>query len=183
MGKAIYIACLFIFCLQDCYAQETKEDFLNEVDSILIDFSYRHFYLSPEAQGIWNNYNYDKKEVPKDVLKNILSEQIIMEIYDNAKDTITEYWNFNQLENAKCLLQKEIKSKLSKHHFLSFHKQSKRTIFSISKPVFSNDKEWAVISLSAYSDELHGFSYGGFFVFHKIDGRWEKIARPCWWIT
>ncbi len=183
MKKVIFIFSIIVFCQLNCSAQESKEDFLNEVNSSLIDFSYRHFYLAPEAKGIWNNYSYDKKEVARSVFEHFLSKDIISEIYDIAKDTSCEKWNFDQLKKAKCILHKNVKSKVSKHHFLSSHKGSKRKIFSISKPVFSKNKEWAIISMNFNGGMVGEYSYGSINIFHRINGKWEFVFRPCQWIN
>jgi len=180
MKKAIYTACLFIFCLQICSAQETKEDFLNEVRKALFDSSYENFNLSPEAECIWNNYSFDKKEVKKQYFPKWLSVGIVDELYINAKDTVTEDWSCDKIKGADCITVKDFKIKLSKNSILESDNEWKRSLYYISKPVFSNNKEWVIISVRGFSTKYGGFSWGDLYLFHKINGKWEKHTIESW---
>ncbi len=192
--KLIYILPL-IYALNSYSQIITKENFVNEMYHTIVDSSFRYYYLHANAPAIYWHYEknelmaklavYDSAKNPakSELLESLalydstikqISGSILEELYDKANaDTITEHWDYTQLNKArKISLDIKNKMKLRDKHLLL---EEEKNIFFFSKPIFNKSKEYAIISMERYCGNI--CAYRCIYLLRKITGKWKDVAH------
>ncbi len=179
-----FVLCFFGFVTMA--ADTTIVTLIRKIIDIEIDTSYRYFYLYDKAQNpsvdeyTFNDIHKYVPDLPINEVRNIINS-----------DTTTFNWDTYNLPKAKLinirnkpempLLVEAVKS-ISDADSLSAMSNKKSNYhrilekinrFSFSKPVFSPDKKFALITSTLYSG-------GAWYVFKNTNGIWHLVYRNRW---
>lgn len=200
MTKLLLLA---LMCCFNCSGQtETKEDFLNKIFSTVYSKpKYCLFYRTVSVKSI----DTFELHTMKEELKEKLQPNLLSELYTNAKiGSVDTLWDFSKLFNAKTFNNDSanlfslfesvtiVKNGWSESKILRQEKkQSKRRdkkiaeigggLYYFSCPVFDNLRQYAIISMSYYCGNTCGSHC--FYLFQKINGKWEKITSTNCWVS
>ncbi|WP_298248332.1 hypothetical protein [uncultured Christiangramia sp.] len=113
-----------------------------------------------------------------------LQIEIIQELEKNASISKGALWNskwmtdlskkYNSLNNRNCITKNDV-SKL-------FEKTKKRnSVLTISDPIFSNNNEYCIVSISYLM--FPGSAYGNSYFLQKVQGEWTILASYDNWLS
>lgn len=120
-----------------------------------------------------------KKQIPFDI-----QIEILQELEKNASKSEDDLWKSKcvkalkkkskSFKNRNCLSKKDV-SKL-------FEKTGKRnSVLTISDPIFSNNNEYSIVSISYLM--FPGSAYGNSYFLQKIQGVWRIKASYNSWLS
>ena len=167
MKKCVVLFFVAFFSL-NCFSQNTKENFINTVNKEIFTKSRKTIYLDAKANGVSDTYDR-LNEIKKEHLGTIAPNNIVNELYAHIKDTVTEYWDCQNLKKVTCISYGSFKSTGDIEAF-----------YSVSKPIFSNDQKWCVVSVCGTDTKFHNFAWGELYLFHKVNGKWKKYSLSSW---
>jgi hypothetical protein len=178
MKRTINILLILISTLS--FSQNNSE---SEVFKKVIDYEIRKgisgIYVQCEKPKTSFDLNDFKEQTGLEVPENILKE-----IENNGTKSSNGIWNselINKLnydsdfiKSKKCLTKKDVE--------LIFKKTRKRqNIVSISEPVFDNNYENCVVSVTYW--KFTGSAYGRKYFLNKVYGVWTVIVEYEHWMT
>jgi hypothetical protein len=198
-----FIIILTLFFSTGSFGQQfDKETFVNEVFKVVIDTTFPYYKLSKQAQCLYKN-------APQDLtaLRKILPDTIIIQVLKNGSlDTTEQFWDCDKLIRSRCteydsmgfqtnadllkvlslvtIKRNETKKekKLPQHAGQAVQKPIyDQRLYSFSRPIFDNKKEYAVISMSYVCGMMCG--HGCTYIFKKAYNIWTLIARVGCWIS
>lgn len=156
----------------NCIAQtpELKEQFINSVYQTFVDSSFTQYYLTDDCSRLWLS-----SPKIKDDFAPFCPDSIFQKIFLKSEtDTLTETWQCHNLKNSKCI-SLDLKYSFVRNKTLPQEKK----VYTFSKPIFSDNYEYAVIEMSYFCGPK--CAYGCTFLFKKINSRWQKVAETnCW---
>lgn len=185
--KSILLFILLLIC-ETVFAQDrqqSREDFINAICSIVVDSGFTHYYLSETAYpSSFKKFDYDdwykyglKQDIPFEVLTE-LSKQI-------WEDSSRYIWQQSNLHRAICVgmnQQKEILSaqEINKSRHLKNKNAFRTFVFFFSKPAFTMDHQYAVIDMGFRCDN-HQCGMGATFLFKQENNRWILAGKKQIW--
>ncbi len=178
MKRTLNILLILISTLS--YSQNSSE---SDVFKKIFDYEIGKGILGVYVQCEKPKTSFDLKDFKEQTGLNV-PESILNEIEINATKSSNGIWNselINELnygsdfiKNKKCLTKKDAE--------LIFRKTKKRqNIVSISEPVFDNNYENCVVSVSYW--KFTGSAYGKKYFLKKVYGIWTIIVEYEQWMT
>lgn len=151
---------------------QSKEEFLEEIWSITLpkckDKCNLYFNCGPTS--ITANLLYTSK------VKRKVPAKVLNELYAHSKnDTFSLQWDFSKIPFAKSITWDSAIKSTSSGRFNAIW-------YEFSRPIYSNNGDYAIISMSFTCGPLcgQGFTY----LLKKVKGRgWVKIAMLDFWIS
>ena len=152
----------------------SKEVFVNEISHIVVDSSFSCFYLWQTARPC-RFKKFDYEQLIKYALKEMVPLPVLNELAMHVlEDSLEVRWQQPELSRARCIGEEQIRDILNpgwkaRYIYNPDRKQKKRAIkkamadweekppeekmvFFFSKPVFTNDMQYAVIDLDLRCD-------------------------------
>jgi len=204
MKQLLYLLPLF-YALHGNAQAETNEHFVTVVSRGFVDSSFQYYYLNPIAVGLFSPTTNERPDEQISNLKVLLKNNyltyrvpdfVIKEIINNGiADSIAGSWNIPLIPGAA--LYHPPKQKRSEQHKRTIFKKTtlipdaENTVFTFSKPVYDDNKDYAVIRMSRYShigtnaDALAGMDAENelqcFYCFKRVGDNWVNIGeKTCW---
>lgn len=170
---------LFLISMLSNAQNELKFEVLESIIKYEIKNSDNVLYLKCIKPKTYFDYRDFTKQISFDI-----QIEILQEVEKNASLSKDDFWkskwmtalrtNYNSIKNRNCLTKKDV-SKL-------FEKTGKRnSVLTISDPVFSNNKEYCIVSISYQM--YPGSAYGNSFFLQKIQGVWTILASYDNWLS
>jgi hypothetical protein len=194
----VFFTILFTVFTLNFFAQiDYKEKFLNEISNEFVDKSFPYYCLSLDRFYIELD-NFSIKPMQTD-FKTFISDSTLKSIINQYKtDTLTEQWDCKKITKAKCVdvnyenndlmiismdyrwsekKKKKEEIRQTKKYKRKQNKKPKwdKQIFYFSRPLFSSNKEFAIVSVWINSGPMNGS--GCIYFFKKINGKWMKLAQ------
>lgn len=147
-----------------------KEEFVNEIWTQIFPSTSKRLRLSQHCeQNRFHSVHTDDIDFTKYFPSEIAIE---MEIKSD-NDTLLQRWNCSNIRLAECVNEDTI-------HFKNPPKQHNNGIYHLSRPIFSNSGDFAIIVMSYHLGEFYG--NGCTYIFKNgNDGLWLKLADvDCW---
>ncbi len=178
MRRTIIIILLLTATLS--YSQNNSEsDIFIKIIDHEIGKEKMKFYVQCEKSKTF----FDKKDL-KDQTRLQVPEKILNEIEKNGTNSSDGTWNLDLIDSLKydsdfirskkCLTKNDAE--------LLFKKTKKRqNIVSISEPIFDNNYENCVVSVTYW--KFNGSAYGHKCFLKKVNGVWTVIVEYEQWLT
>lgn len=177
--KKLTFMILFLISIQSNAQNKLKLEVLESILKYEIENSDNVLYL----ECIKPKTDFDYQDFIKQISFDIQIE-VLEELEKNASRSEVRFWkskwmwdlskNSKSIENKNCLTKKDV-SKL-------FEKTGKRnSVLSISDPIFSDNNEYCIVSISylMFPGSAHGNSY----FLQKIKGVWSIKATYDSWLS
>ncbi len=202
MNKVFFT--LLIFYYQPAFPQArelSKEEFVNEIFSQVTDSSFSKYYLLNQAEPC-SFKKFDYEQLLQYSLKKMVSIDVLNELAKNASAVFNESsWSQEKMDKAVCIDAKMTESVLDPtgdlKHNSSLTKREKRKaiklaekewqkkpleeklVFCFSKPVFTDDYQYAVIDMISMNGPIS--SAGSTYFFKRAGSKWELIGKVFGW--
>jgi hypothetical protein len=195
--KWILIRILIIYPFTSFGQPPTKEAFVNEVSSAVVDSRFSKYYLSIEAKRCrFKQFDYD--ELIKYSLKEVISLDMLNELARHVfEDSASHDWAPEKLTRAICIGQDQIrdilnptwearynnslsereKQKAIKKRMNQWNKKpaQEKWVYFFSMPEFTDDGQYAVIDLDFRCDE-HECGKLSTYLLRKEKGKWKTVG-------
>lgn len=170
--KKLLIALCFL--TTNCIAQTTepKEQFINSVYLTFVDSSFTQYYLTDNCSKLILSSAKIKVD-----FAHFCPDSIFQQIYLKSEvDTLTETWQCNNLTKSKCISSDLVYTFVQDKTLLQ-----EKKVYTFSKPIFSDNCEYAVIEMSYFCGPK--CAYGCTVLFKKVNGRWTKLTETNCWVS
>jgi len=180
----------------------SKENFVNEISSLVIDSSFSGYYLLEEANPC-NFKRFDYDEWVKYGLQQSVPFLELNELSYNASlDTTRDLWIARNLSRAICISPRQAQvlldpaREIKEDSTLSASQKKKRirkimedwvkkpleqrVVYYISKPAYTNDHHFAVVNV-VYRCDDRGCGLGATYLFSQGDGGWTIAGKLVSW--
>ena len=169
--KKLTFMILFLISIQSNAQNKLKLEVLESILKYEIENSDNVLYLECIKPKTYFNYQDFTKQISFDIQIEVLEE-----LEKNASRSEDRFWKSKSMRalNKNCLSKKDI-SKL-------FEKTRKRHyVLSISDPIFSDNNEYCIVSISYLI--FPGSAFGNSYFLQKIKGVWSIKATYDSWLT
>jgi hypothetical protein len=176
--RILFIA--FIILAPGCYAQipETREQFVNAVRHVIVNNPDAGYYLLHDCRPL---SLHGSDVVPGRALNSgkFLPDSVIYQLNTYAaSDTSAATWNCGALVHVRCISRDSIRFIIDPANGL---RGQDHTVYTFSRPVFDNKREYAMIRMSYICGNLCG--KGCLYIFKKENGIWRYLAESDCWIS
>ncbi|MBS1599656.1 MAG: hypothetical protein JST75_15630 [Bacteroidetes bacterium] len=199
MNKAAL--CLLLFFCHHSFAQsapDCKEAFVNKIIRQVVDSSISKYYLLKDADPcLFKKFDYS--ELLKYSLDKVIPISALNELAKNCtEDNCAETWVQEKLDSAICidqveanailnpkinteLLTKKEKKKALKQLEKDLRQKTvyEKSYFIFSKPVFTDDHDYAVMNVVFECGNLCATAWT--YLFKKHDDSWEIAGKIFGW--
>ncbi|MEP7279797.1 MAG: hypothetical protein ABI813_14200 [Bacteroidota bacterium] len=163
----------------------SNEDFVNAVAGRVVDSSFSHYFLYALASPCsFKKFDYD--EWYKYGLKEDIPIYVLNELAKNAfRDSAPLSWQPDHLSRAVCISEQkaaEVLVAVQNRHIKHTNSKSAENsiVFYFSRPVFTNDYQYAAIDMGFRCDDRQ-CGMGATFLFRCIDDKWKLAGKKLVW--